>query len=93
MKAAITLPSEDGFLRLEQIIGTEKAVTNTAKRPLKRERRVIYPPLIPVSRGTWINGIRDGRFPKPVHLGRIVVWRAKDILALLNPEEDQGAGA
>lgn len=81
--------SEDGYLRLEQIIGTQKAVCNTAKRPLKRERKVIYPPLIPVSRSTWLAGVKVGRYPPPIRLApRIVVWKAKDVLALLNPRED-----
>lgn len=76
--------TKDGFLRLEQIIGTAKAVTNTEKRPLKRERRVIYEPLIPVSRGTWLNGVKDGRFPEPVRLApRVVVWRAEDVYRLI----------
>ncbi len=75
---------KDGFLRLEQIIGTNKAVNNTPKRPLKRERREHYEPLIPVSRGTWYNGIKDGRFPAGVRLSpRVVVWRAADIFKLI----------
>ncbi len=38
---------------------------------------------IPVSRSTWWQGIRDGRFPKPLKLGaRITVWRAEDIRRL-----------
>lgn len=85
MDAEDTPQQFEGYLRLEQIIGTKKVVVGTAKRPLKRERRIVYPPLIPVSRGTWLNGVRDGRFPKPVHLGpRIVVWRAKDVYALIS---------
>jgi predicted DNA-binding transcriptional regulator AlpA len=75
---------EAGYLRLEQIIGTAKAVTDTEKRPLKRERLVTYQPLIPVSRGTWFNGVRSGRFPAPVKLGpRITVWRVEDIRHLI----------
>lgn len=39
---------------------------------------------IPVSRSTWWQGIRDGRFPKPLKLGaRITVWRAEDIRSLI----------
>lgn len=39
---------------------------------------------IPVSKSTWWQGIRDGRFPKPLKLGkRVTVWRAEDILKLL----------
>ena len=37
----------------------------------------------PVSKATWYAGIRDGRFPEPLKLGkRAVAWRSADILAL-----------
>jgi len=36
--------------------------------------------LVPVSRSTWLNGVRDGRFPSPVVLGpRTVAWRYVDV--------------
>ncbi|MET0154609.1 MAG: AlpA family phage regulatory protein [Rickettsiales bacterium] len=39
---------------------------------------------IPVSRSTWWLGVKDGRFPAPVKLGkRIRAWRAEDIHALM----------
>ncbi|MGJ0508328.1 MAG: helix-turn-helix transcriptional regulator [Methylocystis sp.] len=39
---------------------------------------------IPVSKSTWWQGVRDGRFPKPVKLGpRTTAWRVEDILALI----------
>jgi prophage regulatory protein len=42
---------------------------------------------IPVSKSTWWAGVKSGRFPKPVKLGhRITVWRAEDILALIEGE-------
>lgn len=35
---------------------------------------------IPVSKSTWWEGVKSGRFPKPVKLGpRITAWRAEDI--------------
>jgi prophage regulatory protein len=62
---------ETGFLRLPQIIGNPKA-----EPPI--------PPIIPVKKSTWWNGVRSGRFPKPVNLGpRVTVWRVEDILALI----------
>ena len=72
------LPST-GYLRLAQIIGNAKA-----KPPI--------PPIIPVSRSTWWNGVRTGRFPKPVHhLGRrITAWRVEDIRTLI--ENNKGGG-
>lgn len=43
---------------------------------------------IPVSRSTWWQGVKDGRFPSPVKLGpRTTVWFAEDIRALF----DKGA--
>jgi len=38
---------------------------------------------IPVSKSTWWQGVKDGRFPKPMKLGKgTTVWRAEDIRAL-----------
>ena len=63
---------EIGFLRLSQIIGNPKA-----KPPM--------PALIPVSKSTWWEGVRTGRYPPPIRsLGRrITVWRVEDIRALI----------
>lgn len=39
---------------------------------------------LPVSKSTWWEGVRRGRFPKPIKLGpRITAWRVEDIRALL----------
>ena len=39
---------------------------------------------IPVSRSTWWQGVKDGRFPKPLKLGeRVTVWRVDDIRDLI----------
>lgn len=36
--------------------------------------------LIPVSKATWWNGCKTGRFPKPYKLApRITAWKASDI--------------
>jgi hypothetical protein len=61
----------DGYVRLPQIIGDKDA-----DPPI--------PAVIPVSKSTWYEGIKTGRFPKPVKLGpRITAWRVSDIRALL----------
>lgn len=62
-----------GYLRLKQIIGDSKETP-----PIQ--------PIIPVSKTTWWNGVRSGRFPQPVRtLGkRITVWRVEDIRALIH---------
>jgi predicted DNA-binding transcriptional regulator AlpA len=69
MKA--TLP-ETGYLRLKQIIGD-----TTAEPPV--------PALIPVSRSTWLAGVKTGRYPQPVKsLGpRITAWRVEEIRAFI----------
>ncbi|HSW71399.1 MAG TPA: AlpA family phage regulatory protein [Gammaproteobacteria bacterium] len=63
---------ETGFLRLHQIIGNPKA-----KPPI--------PAIIPVSKSTWWEGVKSGRYPQPVRsLGkRITAWRVEDIRALI----------
>ena len=62
---------ETGFLRLPQIIGDPKA-----EPPI--------PPIIPVKKSCWWDGVKTGRFPKPVKLGpRVTVWRVEDIRALI----------
>jgi prophage regulatory protein len=60
------------LLRLKQIIGDP-----SANPPI--------PPIVPVSKSTWWDGVRTGRFPKPVKtLGeRITSWRSEDIAQLI----------
>ncbi len=62
---------EIGYLRLAQIIGNAKAG---------------IPPIIPVCKTTWWDGVKSGRFPKPTRwLGqRITAWRVEDIKALID---------
>lgn len=39
---------------------------------------------IPVSKSTWWEGVRDGRFPTPIKLGKgTTVWKAEDIWSLM----------
>lgn len=63
---------ETGFLRLSQIIGDPKA-----EPPI--------PPIIPVKKSCWWDGVKSGRFPKPVKIGngRGTFWRVEDIRALI----------
>ena len=60
-----------GYVRLPKIIGNPKA-----DPPI--------PPIIPISRSTWLEGVKTGRYPKSVKLSpRVVVRRAADIRALI----------
>lgn len=58
---------------------------------LVRLKQIIAPEgPIPVSKSTWWQGVKDGRFPKPQKLGsRVTVWRAEDIRALYEPTDSQ----
>jgi prophage regulatory protein len=70
-----TVP-EVGFLRLKQIIGDKKSN---------------IPAIIPVSRSTWWQGVKTGRYPRPVKLGpRITVWRVEVIRTFLGSQEREG---
>jgi len=65
------IPEEIGFIRLPAIIGNQKSTP-----PIQ--------PLIPISRTSWLDGVKSGKFPKPVKLGaRSVAWRVADIRALV----------
>lgn len=58
----------DSLLRLSDIIGN---------------RAEGIPAIIPVSAATWWRGVRDGRFPQPVRIGKITAWRSSDINAVI----------
>ena len=49
----------------------------TSPRRLYRIKQVLE--VIPVSKTTWWNGVRDGRFPKPIRNGRMTFWKSEDI--------------
>ena len=58
-------------------------------RPLLPETGFVRLPqvlaLIPISRSAWWAGIRSGKFPQGIKLGRkTTVWRAEDIRRLID---------
>lgn len=57
------------LIRLPAIIGDKKSGT---------------PGVFQVSRSSWLAGVKDGIYPKPIKVGRSVCWRQSDILDLLN---------
>lgn len=71
---------ETGFVRIAAIIGkpATEATETAAAIPA-------IPAVIPVSKSTWWNGVRSGRYPQPTRaLGaRITAWRVEDIRALI----------
>ncbi|MCG8561119.1 MAG: AlpA family phage regulatory protein [Hyphomicrobiales bacterium] len=50
-----------------------------------RLRAIVAPHgVFPVSRSVWGEGVRDGRYPKPVKLSeRVTAWRVEDIRDLI----------
>ena len=47
--------------------------------------------LLPISKSTWLTGVKSGHFPKGVRLGkRITAWRVDDIRKLINSKEEEG---
>ena len=61
--------TDDGLLRLKQIIGDQKHG---------------IPAILPISKTAFYRGIREGVFPAPIKLTpRTAVWRVSDIRALL----------
>ena len=69
---------EIGYARLCDIIGDRRA-----DPPI--------PPIIPVSKSTWWQGVKTGRFPAPIKIGPgITAWRWADIGALISTI-DRGA--
>jgi len=60
---------EVGYLRLAQIIG---------------DRKLGIPAIIPICKSTWWQGVKSGRFPRPVKLSlRCTAWNVSDIRELL----------
>jgi prophage regulatory protein len=60
---------ETGFLRIWQIVGNKKTHT---------------PALIPISRSSFLSGVKSGLYPKPVKLSeRTTAWRVEDIRLLI----------
>lgn len=56
---------EVGYLRVKDIVGD-------------REKGI--PAIIPVSKASWWNGVRSGKYPKPRKLGpRTTVWTVEQI--------------
>jgi prophage regulatory protein len=61
-----------GFYRLNQIIGDTKS-----NPPIT--------PIIPISKSSWWEGVKNGLYPKPLKLGpRTTVWKVEDIKSLID---------
>lgn len=63
-------------------------MSSTSKLPetgFVRLKQILTPEgPIPVSKSTWWAGVKDGRYPQPVKIGRrITAWRVEDIRKLI----------
>jgi predicted DNA-binding transcriptional regulator AlpA len=91
---------ETGYLRQPQILGQRavshaeaarnrkaaEAAKKRGKKPNARPKRPrpAIPPLIPIGKTKWWEGIRTGRYPRPVDLGpNTRAWRVEDIRTLI----------
>lgn len=64
-------PKPTGFFRINQIIGDKKS-----QPPI--------PALIPISRSSFWAGVKEGRYPQPIKLGkRCTAWRVEEIYAYI----------
>lgn len=62
--------------------GDTKVIGRAKAKP--RKARHGSPGILPISRSSWLAGVRDGRYPKPIHLSsRTTVWRTADVMALV----------
>ena len=56
---------ESGLVRAKQLFGDAKNGV---------------PPILPICKASWWNGVKSGKYPAPIKLGpRTTCWRAEDI--------------
>ncbi|MEI6146397.1 MAG: AlpA family phage regulatory protein [Methylococcales bacterium] len=68
LSTAHQLPQQ-GFVRICQIVGSKSKG---------------IPAILPIGRTSFLNGVKSGKYPKPVKLGeRTTAWRVEDIRALI----------
>lgn len=69
---------------------SQKQVESSVKR-LLRIKEVLA--RLSISRSSFLEGCRTGRFPQPIKIGpRTTVWKAEDIDAFIENLGKQGAG-
>jgi prophage regulatory protein len=74
-------------------------------KPMKQSKEIVLPqtgfvrlPTVlvfyPVSRSSWWNGVKSGKYPKPYKLGpRTTAWRVEDIRASIESHNGESGGA
>jgi len=97
---AINQPAQ--FLHLKPVLERAEPLTATKGTRKSAEPFAINHPsqllrlkqvlaLVPVSRSTWLSGVKTGRFPAPIKNNRCVFWSAASILELLEKMSNQEA--
>lgn len=80
----------ESMLTIDQIVGAREitpaqAEANRLAGRRGRRPRAAIPGLLPMSRSSWWNGIRDGRYPPPdIRAPGRCYWRESSIMRLLD---------
>ena len=83
----------DNDVELTDFVSTKKSYTMPTEGFIQLKNIL---KMIPMSRQSWYNGIRQGIFPKPIKYGRLSLYKVEDIRKLianfanLKPETRQG---
>lgn len=79
IRSKFPVDSEDATSRKQQQTALNKALSKIGPRSAKPATT----PIIPLSRTSWLKGVKNGTFPKPTKLGRCAVWESEGIYALV----------
>ncbi len=78
--------SESGNIRKQGPLLDDERMQDLPQTGLLRIKQVLQ--FVPISRSSWWQGVREGRYPKPVKLSaRITCWKAADIRRLVGGDE------
>ncbi|WP_081974999.1 helix-turn-helix transcriptional regulator [Novilysobacter arseniciresistens] len=62
-------------------------------RDITRDPKTGTPGLLGISRSTFLQGVKDGRYPRPLKLGGSTCWRASDIQRLIAGNDGSATAA
>lgn len=89
--------NEVSVMKERAVSGLKHKTTTLPETGFLRLNQIIgdetNPAIIPVGRSSFLQGVREGRFPRPIKLGkRTTAWRVSDIRALINGVGAQDEG-
>jgi prophage regulatory protein len=77
----LTLPCKGDAGNTSRTVAKQKAQANNELALWRLETVLAY---VPLSRSSWLAGVKDGIYPKPVRISaRRVAWRANEIEAFV----------